>query len=224
MGMNAKAVNYFFEILSVMRDSGFCKVCILGDQQLRQHARQFKEFDYATFKNLLEARGSTKRCESIDVNGRDGSTVLDLSLPIRAPGLLAGFDIVLNSGTSEHVMVNQWQVFKNMDGLLGDEGLLLHIVPEDARGHGFWYYDESFFEWLSRACGYAILDCRSTMPDYKYNRAKHYLFVTMRKDRESEFIDSDRWRDPLRDELGFKRYADGYESFMKGNLERANNG
>lgn len=224
--MNAKAVLYFFEILRVTgldRRLRELRACVLGDQALRSHARAFEEYRHLSFKRMLLAKGF-KRVESIDVNGWDESIVLDLAEPIERGDLLGSFDVTLNSGTSEHVMSNQWRVFKNIHDMTAPDGLMLHIVPFEARGHGFWHYNEPFFAWLAKACGYSVVDMRITLTTYSYNPNKHYTFTTLRRNGTSGFVEERKWRDPPRDQLGFERFGKDYEDFMRKNLGRASNG
>ena len=224
MGMNAKSVLYFFEILKVEKLEDFSKVsvCILGDQRLRSHIRQFPEFQAPSFKALLINKGF-QRSESVDVNGYDNSLPFDLSEPINDAGMLGAFDVVVNSGTTEHILNNRWQVFNNIHNLLKDRGWMIHIVPFEARGHGFWHYNEPFFQWLAKSCAYDIIDMRLTLTTYSYNANKHYLFVTLRRNSGSRFVALSLWRDPPRDDLGHRRYEAQYEEFLKTNLRRAGN-
>jgi SAM-dependent methyltransferase len=212
MGMGSKSISYFFEILTATQLNNFneLSVCILGNQKVANHTLGYK---YYIFKDLLVGKGFL-RSENIDINGKDGSIILDLSMPLVQEGIVGMFDVVLNSGTSEHVMRNQWQVFKNMHDLLKNDGILIHILPEDVVGHGFWLYRESFFVWLSTICKYNIVDLRVTSQRYFQHLRKHYIFVALQKHTQSIFISEDQWKDPEREELGFNRHQDSYDKFI----------
>lgn len=218
MGMGAKSISYFFEILTATKLNNFSdvSVCILGNQKVANHTMGYP---YSSFKSLLVDKGFL-HSENVDVNGKDGSIILDLSIPLVQEGLVGVFDVVLNSGTSEHVMRNQWQVFKNIHDLLKTDGVSIHMLPVDVVGHGFWLYKESFFLWLATICKYNIVDVRVTTQRYFQHLRKHYIFVALQKHAQSIFINENLWKDPEREELGFSRHGDTYDRWITSSIDK----
>ncbi len=88
---------------------------------------------------------------SIDLNGLDGALPLDLSKPVD----LTSRDIVMNIGTSEHIL-EQEQVFRNIHNL--SRHRMVHWVPLSSKhpDHGCWGYDIDFFEKLAVLNDYKI--------------------------------------------------------------------
>lgn len=230
MGMNTKSLNYFYEILKAtgLNDFKQVSVCILGNQIIRPPARNILEYDYRTFKRLLVGNGFG-RVESIDLNGKDNSLVMDLSKPITQEEIIGAFDVVVNGGVTEHVLHNQWQTFRNIHDLLKPFGVVIHLLlpSKSHRGHGFWSYNESFFIKLARACLYEIVDIRIGTAHYTYSQQRRF-FVAMQKKIESKFIDKDLWHDPLYDEFGLGTFLNvmgvEYDTFIVNCLENKSNG
>lgn len=89
---------------------------------------------------------------AIDLQGKDAIKA-DLNQPINLPNQ---FDIVINSGTAEHVF-NQAQVFKTVHDWTRTGGLMVHAVPvRGFFGHGLYNYNPVFFRLLAEANGYDI--------------------------------------------------------------------
>ncbi len=221
MGVNPKSADYFFNILKAaeMRDFSKVSVCILGNQNMRSPSHTIPEYNHKTFRRVLVSHGFG-RVESVDINGRDESLVMDLSKPISRE-LVGKFDVVLDYGTLEHILYNQWQVFKNMHDFLKTCGVIIHgfLPPERSRGHGFWIYDKEFLCWIAKSCSYKIVDIQVGMTDYFRFSNRTTLFFTMQKEIKSKFMDKRRWRDPVKDELGqdnFRRViGTDYDTFMR---------
>lgn len=105
---------------------------------------------------------------SIDLNGRDGALKIDLSRPFNRPEWRGHFDVVTNSGTSEHVEPHeaQFTCFQNVHEVTKNSGLMIHIVPgvQELRGSGYWkyhcnnYYSTEFFRMLCRSNDYRLLE------------------------------------------------------------------
>jgi hypothetical protein len=84
---------------------------------------------------------------SFDLNGQD--------LPRRMKG---HYDVVLNFGTTEHV-VNQFHCFKTVHDALTVGGIAYHQVPSIGYSdHGYFAYEPKFFTHLAEANGYEIVD------------------------------------------------------------------
>lgn len=93
---------------------------------------------------------------SVDLNGRDGALVRDLSLPF---DLGRQFDVVTDFGTSEHVAC-LWACMGNMHTHAKRGGLLFFASPAPGNwpGHGYWYRSAEFFSAFAAAAGYDLLE------------------------------------------------------------------
>jgi hypothetical protein len=68
------------------------------------------------------------------------------------------YDVVLNFGTTEHV-VNQFHSFKTIHDLLAVGGIAYNQVPSIGYSdHGYFAYEPKFFQHLAEANGYEIVD------------------------------------------------------------------
>lgn len=68
------------------------------------------------------------------------------------------FDVVLNCGTTEHV-INQINSFKVMHDAVKPGGVIFHQVPSIGwLGHGYFTYHKEFFDDLAAANGYEMVD------------------------------------------------------------------
>ncbi len=165
---------YSFEDIKVGK-----RMCELGDQLIRDEynktiiAKEYFEFN--GFKHT-----------SIDINGKNGSLVFDLSKPIIDETLINNFDIVTNFGTSEHVE-NQYECFKNIHNLCKKDGLFIHAVPEIGSwiGHCKYYYSSIFFERLREVCNYEIM---SEYVIEVYGNKTNDVCVAMIKNENNNFI------------------------------------
>ncbi|CAK9044988.1 C3H1-type domain-containing protein [Durusdinium trenchii] len=143
-------------------------------------------------KKVFERLGY--RHTSLDINGRDGAQVVDLSRPLNV-SLLSSCDVVTNFGTTEHVgegeyinapagfelldlWSSQYQAFRNIHQLLRGDGLIIHMVP--AAGcwprHGAVEYEPQFFQALAGAAGYEILNLSLHRPSYYWSPAEERFF------------------------------------------------
>lgn len=95
--------------------------------------------------------------EAIDINSRFGSMIMDLNLDLdRHYGFRRACDLVVNTGTSEHVF-NQAAFLRNAHNLAAPGGLMLHVVPFTGyTNHGFYNYQPNLFYDLAAANGYAL--------------------------------------------------------------------
>ena len=104
---------------------------------------------------------------SVDINGRHGALARDLTIPEQFHDWHGQWDIVTNSGTTEHVepFESQYDCFGIIHDCLRVGGIAIHLIPDvDERDvHGAWidhcryYYSEKFIEVLSQECGYEML-------------------------------------------------------------------
>jgi hypothetical protein len=89
---------------------------------------------------------------AIDHNGTPKADRLDLNYPVDFRDL----DVVINTGTAEHVF-NQFQFFKTAHDACKNGGIMVHMLP--AWGwldHGFYNYHPTFVADLAAANGYHI--------------------------------------------------------------------
>src|SRR5262245_28299036 len=101
------------------------------------------------------------RYEAIDINSRYGSHVMDLNKDLdRDYGFSQQYDLVVNTGTSEHVF-NQAAFLRNAHNLTRPGGLMLHVVPFTGyTNHGFYNYQPGLFYDLAAANGYQVVRVR----------------------------------------------------------------
>ena len=132
----------------------------LGDQVIRSPGIPEK-----TGKQYYERRGVAHT--SFDLNGDHGALPVDLAEPIRQAQWLGAFDIVTNSGTTEHVepFAAQYVCFRNIHDCLRAGGVAISLVPDvdelDLRGawkgHCNHYYSHAFFARLAELNQYELV-------------------------------------------------------------------
>jgi hypothetical protein len=102
---------------------------------------------------------------SFDLNGDDGSIPIDLSKVIEDKSHYSAYDIITNSGTTEHVdpFESQYECFLNIHICAKPGALIINMVPGDgyrvkSRGlHCQTYYTVDFFNDLALLNNYKIL-------------------------------------------------------------------
>ena len=122
---------------------------------------------------------------SIDLNGLDGSLLLDLNKPMPFV-FLSQFDVVTNYGTIEHIN-NQYQAFRNMHDMCKRDGIMLHTLPMEDYAypeHCRYYYSEPFVRDLGNACNYQINN---------YNILKHCIAIAYTKKENNDFISKEEF-------------------------------
>ncbi|BDA83951.1 hypothetical protein Sa4125_14930 [Aureimonas sp. SA4125] len=96
--------------------------------------------------------GSYDVCPGIE------TTIFDLNTDAVPEKEKGTFDVVLNIGTTEHVL-HQFNAFKVIHEAAKVGGIIMHQVPEAGyTGHGYFAYRPQFFRDLAEANGYEILD------------------------------------------------------------------
>lgn len=105
---------------------------------------------------------------SVDLNGLNGSIVKDLRDETQFEEWKECFDVLTNSGTTEHVEPhhNQFECFKIIHTVIKPGGLMIHLVPDivERDQNSKWgkhctnYYSSDFFEMLANHCNYEILE------------------------------------------------------------------
>lgn len=91
---------------------------------------------------------------TVDFDGHRASTPLDLNRDHVPRRMRAAFDLVVNTGTTEH-LANQDNAFRVIHDLCGPGGLMYHQVPAGGMmTHGLITYTPKFFWHLCRENGY----------------------------------------------------------------------
>lgn len=154
MGYERPYLDFVLETIDAMyprsqRES--LAMCELGNQHLRRSCDPLTG-GAATAKAYFET--ILRRHVSIDLNGEDGALPIDLNCPVIDGSLLSSFDIVTNSGVSEHVD-DHYQCMATLYQLAKPGGLIVHLVPEVGSwpGHGKRWYRFGFFRALDELVG-----------------------------------------------------------------------
>ena len=126
---------------------------------------------------------------SIDINSKDGALPLDLSGDLSYHTLLnKKFDLGTNFGTTEHIKKQYW-AWGNMHNFLKMNGIAMHVLPRVGswKDHAscYWRYTFEFFERLSDACGYVIMDLHKALNDISNDMS---IYAVMRKSANNLFI------------------------------------
>lgn len=104
---------------------------------------------------------------SVDLNGNRGALVKDLTVSEDFSEWPEYFDIITNSGTTEHVepFESQYECFKILHNCLKIGGIIIHLVPDAKElkngyfvNHCNYYYSEDFFNDLYTNSDYIILE------------------------------------------------------------------
>lgn len=165
MGFNLRFLRYVGECVTVaLGDLAGQRMLELGDQVIDETENLLE----ATGKEYFENRGV--RHVSLDLNGLHGALKVDLAKPIENPDWLGAFDIVTNSGTSEHIepFEAQYECFRNIHNCLRRGGIAVHLVPDvvELEERGFWkghcnyYYSHDFFAGLAGMSGCDLLSSK----------------------------------------------------------------
>lgn len=94
---------------------------------------------------------------SYDIDGRFGSTFIDLNTDQVLASEHETSSLTMNMGTSEHVF-NQHNFFLQVHNVTKVGGLMVHSVPlHDHGNHGLYAYTPTFFFSLAQYNGYEVL-------------------------------------------------------------------
>ena len=224
MGLGAKAFHYLHELLTVQGVTfpTDLRMLELGNMILEKRglivpfiSKYGGKWDRVA-KGYFEGLGFSHT--SIDINGLNGSLSLDLRKPF--PKELGKFDVLTDFGTIEHIIDNQYRVFKNFHDAAAPGALMVHTLPGTGYGHGYWSYPVSFFENLVTHCGYFILDLRVSWMKYNHpashNSYKRTIFVGLIKGKDNEFMGISKWQNPVLDKLGHNKCCGNrYDTFIR---------
>lgn len=162
MGLNSSHLSYIESSIEQVfgNETRGLRMLELGDQVIGDPGIIEK-----TGKAYFTNRGYTH--VSVDINGQHGSISRDLTKPEQFLDWRGSWDILTNSGTTEHVepFEAQYECFGIIHDCVKVGGIAIHLLPDveelDHRGawknHCRYYYSELFFELLVRECQYELL-------------------------------------------------------------------
>jgi len=184
MGLRLEYINFINETIALagLQRTNRLTMCELGNQRLRENMAGITKAK--TGKEYFSSLGYNHT--SIDLNGLDGALPLDLGKPIQDCGLIGQFDVLTNSGTSEHVE-SQYECFKNLHFLVKQNGILIHLNPMTGSwpGHALYYYTFDLHRQMGRQCDYEILrECDMALS----GEHSHLVCVGLRKRGKNTFI------------------------------------
>jgi SAM-dependent methyltransferase len=131
------------------------------DDRLRAKARELSARSYPGspygFTYLGEVFAETTvRYLAFDIFQAPGTRIFDLNREGLPPDLAGRFDLVLNFGTTEHVL-NQFNAFKVIHEALAPGGLAFHQLPMTGWfDHGYFNYNPRLFADLAAANRYDL--------------------------------------------------------------------
>jgi len=104
-----------------------------------------------------------------DVDPAKRAERFDLNIHSLAPAQRGTFDLVINCGTTEHLM-NQFNAFKVIHEATKVGGYIFHQVPGTGYiNHGYFTYDALMFRHLADANRYDLLDLWFSGPQGSHN-------------------------------------------------------
>jgi hypothetical protein len=181
MGINDELLGY------MLRNIDNCGININGCRMVELGNQHFKGSDGKdtgrAAKNYFQSFGVDH--VSIDTNGKDGALNIDLQKEITDTNLVGTFDVLTNFGTIEHVR-QQYPCWLNVHNLVKKGGIFIHVTPRVGHwgNHGIYRYSRSFFQKLSEACEYVILE-NFVMP---YRPKKDFVCCSMIKKADNKFV------------------------------------
>jgi len=187
LGLKKDYLEYIFECAAhVAGGLSGKKMLELGDQVIMDEAIIEK-----TGKEYFAKRGVAHI--SVDLNGLHGSVRADLANPITIPEWINNFDIVTNSGTSEHVepKLAQYECFKNVHNFLKVGGIAIHLLPDSGElKKGMWenhcrnYYSRGFVEMLVENNDYKLMSLKiiDGLVCFCYRKDKDAIFMEDRQE------------------------------------------
>ena len=160
MGLNDVYIAFIDDCINTsMKNFRGKKMLELGNQIIRKGNISEK-----TGKEYYKNRGVIHT--SIDLNGEDGALKIDLSKQFMDKKWSNGFDIITNSGTTEHIEPKkaQYIAFMNIHNWMKVGGIAVHLVPDinELEINGKWrkhcnnYYSMNFFEILAYENNYEL--------------------------------------------------------------------
>lgn len=166
MGLKRSYIDFINQAIQKTHGDNFknLKMLELGDQVIKKKSG-IKE---STGKLYYQSLGVDHI--SVDLNGQRGSLVKDLTNPEEFSEFHNYFDVVTNSGTSEHVepFESQYECFKIMHDSTKINGVIIHLVPDVEQrdmfnryiDHCKFYYSMQFFKTLQKICDYDMISLK----------------------------------------------------------------
>lgn len=94
---------------------------------------------------------------AVEYNGHRGVISLDLNRDAVPAEMRGQFDLVVNTGTTEHV-ANQENAFRVIHDLTAPKGIMIHEVPGGGMmSHGLFNYNLKFFHMLCKYNNYQVI-------------------------------------------------------------------
>ena len=163
MGLHLSYINFINSSIDKVYglDTKGLKMLELGDQIVKRKSGISERTGKDYFRNLGYDH------ISVDLNGKRGSLIKDLTKPTDFNEWPEYFDILTNSGTTEHVepFESQYDCFKILHDCVKVGGLMIHLIPDiEALNQGHfvnhcnYYYSEKFFNELALNSNYTILE------------------------------------------------------------------
>jgi hypothetical protein len=118
---------------------------------------------------------------AIDFDGHRDSIAVDINREPAPEDLKGKFDLVINTGTTEHI-VNQENAFRIIHDLACANGIMYHEVPAGDWDHGLFNYTPKFFLLLHKFNDYRELLMRPR------SNSDMTIRVALQKRIEREFI------------------------------------
>ena len=157
----------------------------LGCQEIRKAVKNKLNYGGMAARGYFKSIGIN--CISIDKSSCHRAVVTDLKKPIRKE-YINNFDIITNSGTTEHVKPfdGQYMSFKNIHDCAKIGGVIIHILPGigEYYGHCQTYYDYDFFRMLAKYNNYELV----LMDDVKKRSKFVWVGVCFVKKEDREFM------------------------------------
>lgn len=163
MGLKATYIDFIERnIKKVYPDFKNLMMLELGDQVIKAK----EPYSENTGKEYFTNQGFNHT--SVDLNGLNGAVVRDLRDANQFIDWQNQFNVLTNSGTTEHVepFETQYDCFQILHNCLKTNGVFVHLLPDikerDEKGiwwrHCHFYYSNKFFEMLATECNYIMLE------------------------------------------------------------------
>jgi len=162
MGLRIEAIEMIKTALASLPKDASCLVmgALDCDFSLKDLSRRYPEHG-----KLLEGAVGTRPCDlkvvlrafgcgdvkTLDINDR-ADIKTDLTSDI-ADSLKGQADLILDCGTLEHIFDAKAAIV-NMNLMLKDGGIIIHMSPVSFYGHGFVNFNPSYFDSLYAGSGY----------------------------------------------------------------------
>jgi hypothetical protein len=162
------------------------KIIELGDQLMDiGQETQFMRSDEFYKKEGIDI-------ESIDIHGKNRALPIDLSKESKKR---FEADLLTDFGTVEHVS-DLYNALLNCHNWTKEGGIMIHANPKTGTyaGHGVSFFTMDFWEQLSLACNYHLLEVGEKSPYSEENPDKEVIAV-LKKNSNSDFIPKEEFKE-----------------------------